>query len=108
MAMIFLDPIVHLSLLLFLKNHSSCQRLGSHGTTAAFQAFPFVAATNGASACGFLRVRVCACRSFWDPTTVGTRNSLKNRGVIQLLMLFFFVAMLSAAAAWCLYHTASF
>ena len=57
MAMIFLDPIVHLSLLLFLKNHSSCQRLGSHGTIAALQAFSFVTATNGVGS----RACVCAC-----------------------------------------------
>ena len=47
------------SLLLFLKYHSSHQRLGSRGTTAALQAFPVVTATNGASACGFVRMRVC-------------------------------------------------
>ena len=39
------------------------QQLGSHGTTAALQAFPFVIATRCASASGFLRVRVCACVS---------------------------------------------
>ena len=50
----------HLSLLLLLKPHSSRQRLGSHGTTAALQAFPFVTATSGASACGSVNVRVCA------------------------------------------------
>ena len=43
----FFPLIFHLSLLLFLKCHSSRQRLGSHGTTAALQAFPFVIATNG-------------------------------------------------------------
>ena len=49
------------SLLLLWKYQSSCQRLGSHGTTAALQAFPFVTTMNGASACGFVSVRVCAC-----------------------------------------------
>ena len=43
-----------------MKKHSNQQRLGSHGTTAALQAFPFVTATNGASACGFVSVRVFA------------------------------------------------
>ena len=33
-----------------MKKHSNQQRLGSHGTTAALQAFPFVTATNGAFA----------------------------------------------------------
>ena len=47
--------------LLFLKYQSSRQSLGSHGTTAALQAFPVVTATNGASACVFVSVRVCAC-----------------------------------------------
>ena len=37
--------------LLFLKYHSSRQRLSSHGTTAARQGFPVVTATSGASAC---------------------------------------------------------
>ena len=41
------------------KYHGSRQRLGSRGTTAALQAFPVVTATNGASACGFVRMRVC-------------------------------------------------
>ena len=53
--------IFHLSLLLFLKYHSSRPRLGSHGTAAARQAIPFVTATNGASAYGFVSMRVCAC-----------------------------------------------
>ena len=44
----------------FLKHHSSCQRLGSHGTTAPLPVFPFVTAANGASACGFLGVRMFA------------------------------------------------
>ena len=44
----------------YSKSHSSRQRLGSHGTAAALQSFAFVTATNGASACGFVRVRVCA------------------------------------------------
>ena len=46
-------------LLLSFKCHSSRQRLGCHGTTAALQAFPFVTATNGASSCGFVSVRAC-------------------------------------------------
>ena len=53
----------HVFLWLFLKYHSSCQRLGSHGTTAALQAFvPFVTATNGASAYTFVSTRVCHSR----------------------------------------------
>ena len=48
----------------FFRHHSSRQRLSSHGTTAALQAFSFVAATKGASACGFVSVRVCACVSW--------------------------------------------
>ena len=48
-------------LLLFLKYHSSRQRLGSHGAKAVLQAFPLVTATNGASACGFASVSACAC-----------------------------------------------
>ena len=58
--------VFHLSLLLFLKDHSSRQWLGSHGTTAALYAFPFVTATlgtatNGPSACVFVSVCVCVC-----------------------------------------------
>ena len=46
------------ALLLFPNHHSRPQRLGSHGTTvAAVQAFPFVTATHGASACVCVRVR---------------------------------------------------
>ena len=54
----------HPSLLLFLKYHSSRQRLGSHGTISTFQAFPLVTAASGASAWVFVRVcvRVCHCR----------------------------------------------
>ena len=37
------------SVLMFLKYHSSCQRLGSHGTIATTQVIPFATATNGAS-----------------------------------------------------------
>ena len=50
-------PFPPLSLVLFWKY----QRLGSHGTTAELQAFPFVTVANGASVCGFVSVRVCAC-----------------------------------------------
>ena len=41
--------------------------------------------------------------SFEDRTAVGTRNSLKNRGAIQLVLLFSIFAMLSAAV--CLFIT---
>ena len=67
--------VFHLSAAV-LKYHSSCQRLGSHGTTAALQAFPFVTATIGASACGFVSVRVCAC------VIVGSYSS-RNQGQSQ-------------------------
>ena len=50
---------VSISLMLYLKYHSSCQRLGSQGTTAALQAS--VTATNGASAFGFVSVHVGVC-----------------------------------------------
>ena len=73
------------SLLQFLKYHtaSSYHRVGGQGTAAALQAFTFVIATNGASACGFVSVRVCAYVSLSDPTPVqvGARKSLKHRGV---------------------------
>ena len=51
-----------LSPVLLLKYHSSRQTplIGSHGTTAALQTFPVVAATSSASACGFVSIRVCA------------------------------------------------
>ena len=102
--------IFHLSLLLFWKYHSSRQRLGSHGTTAAPQAFPFVTATNGASARGFVSVCGCAC------VIVGSYNSSRSQeqspeqgGCSAFFFLLFFVlAVLSAAAAVCLYHTVSF
>ena len=100
--------IFHFYLLLFWKCHSSRQRPGSYGTTAALQAFPFVIATNGVAACGFVSVRVRA-PVIVDPTAVATRNSLKNRGTIQFLLLFPIFAMLStAAAAVCLCHAVSF
>ena len=55
------------ALLLLLKYRTRPQRLGSQGATAAaLQAFPFVRATNGASAC--VRVRGCmrVCMShYW-------------------------------------------
>ena len=57
---LFLFLFFHPSLLLFLKHHSSCQRLGSHGTSAALQVFPVVTVTTCASSCGFESVRVCA------------------------------------------------
>ena len=60
---IFFFSFFLLPLMLFFKYHSSYQRLDSRGTTAALQAFPFVTATAGASACGFVCVRVCACVS---------------------------------------------
>ena len=102
----FLVHLFQLSLLLFLKYQISRQRLGSHGTTAALQAFAFVTATNGAFACGFVRVRVCACVIVGSYSSSNQEHSLKNRGAIQLLLLFFIFAMLSAAV--CLYHTISF
>ena len=73
---LFLFYSLFTSLLLFLNYHSSRERLGSHGTTAELHAFPFVTATNGAYACGFVNVRVvCAfhCRIL-PGTAVGTRT----------------------------------
>ena len=49
------------SLLLFLKHYSSCPRLGSHGTTTALEAFPFVMATKCGSACVFVSACVRMC-----------------------------------------------
>ena len=60
----FYSPFFHLPglpVLLLLKYRSSCVKLGSHGATAVIQCFPFVTATNGASACGLVSVRVCVC-----------------------------------------------
>ena len=51
--------ILFTSLLLFTEYRSSPQKLGSHGTTAALQAFLFVTATNGASECVCVRERAC-------------------------------------------------
>ena len=79
-------------LLLILKYDSSCQRLGSHGTTAAIQAFPFVTATNGASAGGFDSVRVWACVIVGSYSSRNQENSLKNGGAIQRLVLVFIFA----------------
>ena len=51
---------------------------------------------------------VCACVVVGSYSNTN-RNSLKNRGAIQpLLLLFFIFVMLSATAAVCLDHTASF
>ena len=61
----------HPYLLLFFKNHSNHRMLGSHGTTTALQAFPFVTATNSASACVRERACVCVCHckllTLWQP-----------------------------------------
>ena len=81
-------------------------RPGSHGTTAALQAFPFVTATNGVSACVCMSVRAWACLSVraCHPKILhqaGTRNSIKNRGAIHLFLLFFHFDILLAAACCC-------
>ena len=68
-----IDFFFFTSLRMFLKYHSSRQKLGNYGATAALQAFPF--ATNGASARGFVSVRMRACVSLQDPAAVGTRNT---------------------------------
>ena len=85
--------------------------VGSHGTTAALEAFSFVTATKGGSVC-CLCVRVCVCHHRilqQDPTAVGTRNtSLKNKGGDVQLSLLFFIFVKLPAAAVCLYHTVSF
>ena len=94
----------HLSAAVFVEHHSSRQRLGSHGTTAALHAFPFVTATNGASS---VCVRGCHCRILQQ--YVGTRNSLKNRGAVQLLLnsIPFSLCCLMLPLL-CLYRTVSF
>ena len=87
-----------------LKHHSSPQRLGNHDTAAAaLQAFPFVAATNCASACVCVcvrvrvRVRACACACACVCVllcvihTIGTRNTLKKRGAISALLCYFLI-----------------
>ena len=74
----------HLSLLLFLNYHISSERLGSHDTTAALQAFHFVTDTNGAFACGFVSVRVCECHRQILQRQEPRTNSLENRGAIHL------------------------
>ena len=45
------------------------------------RAIPFVTATNGASACGFVSVRVCP--SLFEPTAVGTRSTAVSRTEVQ-------------------------
>ena len=104
-------------LMLFLKYHNSCERLGNQGTTAAaLQAFPFVTATNGASKCGFMRVCACACvclsvivASY--SSIVGARNTAVSRREVWCCLSFslFSVLLMSAAAAAAaavyLYHT---
>ena len=84
-------------LLLFSRYHSSRQRLGTHGTTAAPQAFPFVTATNSASAYGFVSVRACHCR-------IRCRNqerSFKNIGAIQRVLMLSFIVALQSAVSCC-------
>ena len=49
--------------------------------------------------CEFVSVRACA--PLHDSTAVATKNSLRNSGVVQLLVIL-------SAAAVCLYHTVSF
>ena len=69
-------------------------RLGRDGTTAAFQAFPFVTATSGASAC--VRERACVCVSY---SSTDQEHSLKKRGAMSAVRFFYF-AMLFAAAVY--------
>ena len=106
---VFFIPF-HRSLLLFLKYHSSRQRLHSHGTTATLQPFPFVTATNGASAYGFVSMRVCARVVVGSYSSRNQERSMKNRGAIQLYnsLLVFIYYILSAAAAVCPSHTVAF
>ena len=99
------------SLLLFLKCHSSRQRLGRYGTTAALQAFPSVTAPNGASGCVCERARVCLSVIEASYSSKNQEHSsLTTRGALQYFLLFFIFTMLSAAAAAavCLYHTVRF
>ena len=100
------NNIFYLSLLLF----RTTQRLGNHGTAAAFQAFPSVTATNGAPVCGFASVRVCARVSLLGPTAVGSRKTAVSRTEVPFSFYCYFSFLLSvpSAAAVCLYHTVSF
>ena len=103
-------PHMITSLLMFLKYYNSCQRLrGNHGTTAALQAFPFVKPTNGASWCGFVSVRVCACDVVAShQREPGTVSRTEVPFSFFSLCFIFAIYMVSDAAAVCLYHTASF
>ena len=68
------------------------KRLGSRGTTAALQAYLFVTATNGASACVCVSVRMCVC----ECVSCGSRNqehSLKKRGTTSAFLLSFATAV---------------
>ena len=60
----------------FLEYRSSPLWLGSHGTTVALQVFSFVTATNGASACVCMSVRVChpSILEQQEPGTVSTKE----------------------------------
>ena len=89
-----------------LKCHSSRQRIGSHGTTAALQTFPCMTATNGASACGFVSVRVCVMVGSYS-----IRNqepSLKNIATIQRIFYCSSSFLLCCLLLLCLHHTVSF
>ena len=81
------------SLLLILKYYNTAAVKGYaarvqqpcfHGTTATRQAFPFKTAANGAFACGFVSVLVCACVIKASYRSRIQEHSLKNRGAIQL------------------------
>ena len=80
--------------LLFFSSRCCCfSILGSHGTynSRAFHAFPFVAATSGASsACGFASVCVCV----QDPTAVNNQTqSQGQRCHFSFLLLLFVFAI---------------
>ena len=96
-----------------LKHHSSPQRLGNHDTAAAaLQAFPFVAATNCASACVCVcvrvRVRVRACACFCVSSTQSEPETLSRREAqFQLFSVIFLYAALTAVAVY-LYQTVRF
>ena len=84
-------------LMLFLKYHNSCERLGNQGTTAAaLQAFPFVTATNGASKCGFMRVCACACVCLSvivaSYSSRKQDHSFRNKGANNIFLFFFILA----------------
>ena len=84
-----------------MKYHSSCQRLGSHGTTGTLQAFPFETAPDGASACGFVSVRACACVIAGPYSSRNQEQSQEQRCQSSVFCLFFFRSCSYAVCCYC-------